>query len=217
MSNIEVNPNKEYIIAGDISASMTTIDSACGGNTRYAYMLEKFKQFIQVASDFDEHGSPTIIMFGERAHVFEHCDLKKVNDLTNWQNFEGFTNLHLAIDAAFGVHKEEKREQAAEKKFHPGTVLMVFTDGDPTNRAAVKRSLEKIVNSVDSEDEFQVIFLTVGTVTRELSAYLEALHDELEDKSVNPNDYDIIHVEKLEDVDFFGAVKAKDHDEQKVA
>jgi uncharacterized protein YegL len=211
MSNLEINPNKEYILAADISASMTTVDNLCGGNTRYEYMLEKFKQFVKIASDFDEHGKPTIMMFGQYVHVYEHCDLDKVDKLTNWKEFEGFTNLHAVIEESYDLYREDKRQLRKENKFHNGIVLMVFTDGEPTNKPAVKRILEKIVNEIDSEEDFQIVFLTVGAVSASTSKYLESLHDDLDDKSINPNDFDIIHIEKLEDVDFMQAITAKDH------
>jgi hypothetical protein len=200
MSNLEIDPNKEYVLAGDISASMTTIDPACGDNPRYTYMLEKFESFIKAAEDFDQHGAATIMLFGERVHTYRDAKLSTVTDKLQQVNFEGFTNTDLCIKAAYELHKSEKREMAREKKVHPGTVLLIFTDGAATNRAAVQREIIRIANEIDREDEFTIQFLTVGTIDGNLKAFLQGLHDDLEDHLTQ--DFDIVHVDKLEDVNF---------------
>lgn len=211
MENLEISTEKEYILAGDISFSMTSVDPACGGQTRYEYMLEKFQNFIQIAQDLDEHGAPTVLLFGERVHTFDHMKLDEVRPKLTAVKFEGFTNLDLAIEQAYDLHCEDKRELARKKEFHPGTHLMVFTDGDPSNKTAVERMLFRIVKEIDTQDEFQITFLTVGTVTKSLQAWLNGLHDLLEDERDNPRDFDIIHVSKLEDTTFTDALKANRH------
>ncbi len=211
INNIEINPNKEYILAGDISASMTTKDQACGGNTRYNYMLEKFQSFIKTAEDFDEHGAPTVMLFGERVHTYEHIKFETIGSQLQNIGFEGFTNLHLVIEEAYKLYREDKSELAREKKFHPGMQLLIFTDGAPTNMAAVERIIAKIINEIDNEEDFQINFLIVGTLEPQLKQWLDGLHDKMEDKSINPRDLDIIHISKLEDTSFLGAVGSNRH------
>lgn len=213
MENFEVKPNMEYILAGDISGSMSTVDNKCGGNTRYKYMLEKFKLFIKEAEDFDEHGAPTIMLFGEFVHVYEHLTLEEVNDKLDTVRPEGWTNLHLLLQEAYKLHREDKSELAKRSEVHPGTCVLVFTDGEPTNRPAVERMLVKIVNEIDREDEFQIHFLVVGTVDSSVNQWLSDLHGNMEDRSVNPRDFDIIHVSALEEVTFLGLHTLKNHDE----
>lgn len=211
MSNIEINPNKEYILAGDISASMSSVEAKCAGLSRYKYMIEKFQSFIKAAEDFDPHG-PTVILFGERVHTYPDTTLEKLMDSKDILDprFEGYTNLDLAISEAYRLHKEKKREMAAAGKLHPGTVMLVFTDGEPTNRLAVEKILVRIANEIDREEEFQVVFLTVGDITAELKAYLEGLHDDLESKLTK--DYDIFHVAELDKTSFLGAVGQNRHE-----
>ena len=45
LQKVEIDPNMQYILAGDTSGSMETKDSKCNGMTRYNYMLEKFESF----------------------------------------------------------------------------------------------------------------------------------------------------------------------------
>lgn len=209
MTNVEINPNLEYILAGDISVSMTTNDVNCGNDTRYNYMLEKFKSFIKTAEDFDEHGGATVLLFGENVKTFEDVKLDDINTKLNSVVFEGFTNLHLAIDTAFDLHLAKKRERAEKGQLHPGTVLIVFTDGEPTNRMAVERSVIRIANTIDRADEFSIILLTVGSRSKEMQQYLDGLHEKLE-SSLN-RDFDILHIAKLEETSFLGTLKLKDH------
>ncbi len=200
MSNvIELNPNKQYIICGDISASMNQLDSKCAGQSRFDYMIEKFRSFIVEASDFDPDG-PTIILFGEDVKVFPNTTIDKVESSLISVQFEGFTNTHMALEAAWNQHKAEKSELSKEGKAHSGTVVFIFTDGEPTNRAALERKITEIANAVDRDDEFSIGFILVGTVPQELRSYLHKLDDELNVK------YDIVGISEIEGLSFLKAV-----------
>lgn len=201
MSNFEIDPNKQYILAGDISGSMDTKDAKCGGVSRYQYMLEKFKSFIKTAEDFDPDG-PTVLLFGENIKVYANTNLEAVDSKLSNAALEGFTNTHLAIDEAFSIHCKEKTELAKDGKSHPGTILMLFTDGAPTNRASVARSIAHITQNIESRDEFSLTFLTVGTLASDLQEYLSMLDDNLKGAK-----YDIVDVKPLEDVNFLAAAK----------
>lgn len=189
--SFEIDPNKQYILAGDISASMQTPDPKCGGQSRYAYMLEKFQAFIQASQDFDPDG-PTVLLFGEKVHVYENTTLDAVR--TNLVNptFEGFTNTADVIAKAYQL------KQASGQP----TVVLVFTDGAPTNRNALQRTITEIANAIEKDEDFSISFLTVGTIEPDLQVYLSKLDDEL--KGVK---FDIVDVKALEEVDFLAAVK----------
>lgn len=201
MSNIEIDPNKQYILAGDISGSMDSKDSKCAGLTRYNYMLEKFEAFIKISEDYDPDG-PTVMLFGEHVHTFRNTNLDAIKDKLTKITFEGFTNTDKVIDEAFKLHREEKAALAKEGKAHQGTVLMLFTDGAPTNRAAVGRSITNIANAIDVREEFSIIFLTVGTIAPDLQDWLTMIDDNLKDAML-----DIVDVKAIEDVTFLAAVK----------
>lgn len=207
MSNLEINPNREYFLAGDISMSMTDRDPACGGQTKYDYMLEKFEAFIKTAEEFDQHGTSTVLLFGEKVTVYEDVKLEDVKAKLRNPRFEGMTMTHEAILEAYALHKADKREEKREGKTHPGSHLLIFTDGAATQRNAVGQAIIDIANDIESEDEFQITFLTVGTIDRNLEEFLEGLHEELE-KYIK-RDFDIVHVDKLEDVSFFASVAGR--------
>lgn len=200
-NKLELNPNMQYILCGDISASMQEIDPACAGLSRYKYMLEKFKLFIKEAEDFDPDG-PTILMFGEYVHEYKNTTLEKVDKHIGNPQFEGMTNTHLVIEHAWGLHYAEKEDLGIVGKKHPGTTVLVFTDGQPTNQAALKRTIIRISNSLDREDEFNISFILVGTVSNQLREYL----DELDDGLAAECHFDIVGTTNLEGLTFMKAV-----------
>ena len=207
MSNLEINPNKEYFLAGDISVSMTERDPECGGISKYDYMLEKFESFIKTAEDYDEHGAATVLLFGENVKVYEDIKLEDIKDKLRKPKFEGFTMTDLVIQTAYDLHLARKREMARTSKDHPGSCLLIFTDGAATSRNALLRTIVNIANSIDREDEFQITFLTVGTQDASLRYFLSGLHDDIE--KYLKRDYDIVHVDKLEKISFLSSVSGR--------
>lgn len=206
-TQVELNPNRQFILCGDISGSMDQSDPKCGGQTRYNYMLEKFEQFIKTAEDFDVDG-PTVLLFGETVHTHLNTNLEAVKSNLQKVTFEGFTNTHLVIEQAYFLHRNEKTELAKTGKVHPGTVCFVFTDGQPTNQKALEREIVCIANQVDRDDEFSIAFLTVGTIDASLKDFLTHLDDELKGKAK----YDIVDVKELESVSFMAAVEGAIND-----
>lgn len=196
---VEINPNMQYIFGVDISASMNNTDGACGGQTRYSYALEKLQSFIQISQDYDPDG-PTVALFGESVTVYPNTTLEAVSSKLSAPTFEGFTNTAEVISAAYDIHKKEKAALNDGLK-HPGTVLMIFTDGEPTNRQAVERVITQITHEVEAAEEFNITFLTVGTIDSNLQAWLTALDDDLKAAK-----HDIVDVKRLEEVSFLKAV-----------
>lgn len=209
MEKIEVNPNREYYFALDISASMSATDLKCDGLSRYQYVLDKFKKFAKIAEEYDQHEGITVFLFGEKVQMFPETKFENVSSKLDKVDFEGQTNLHLLLNDAFDQHLKEKRDLANEKKPCIGTQLLVFTDGEPSNRARVSREIVRIANSIDREDEFNITFLTVGTISRELKQYLDGLHDNI--KNEIKAGFDIIHIMEADNTDFIKAVGASLH------
>jgi hypothetical protein len=197
MENIEISLNREYILAGDISASMRTVDPKCMDLTRYTYMLEKFKSFIQTTSDFDKHGGCTIMLFGKDVHKYEHANLSTIEEKLNDIGFEPLTMTDKLLEEAFDEHLEEKVKMLKQNEIHPGTTLMIFTDGEPTDMANVKRIIEMIENKIDLDTEFKIIFLTVGTISLVVQNFLKTL--------VTISKKKIVSIFELDKIEFIAA------------
>jgi hypothetical protein len=200
MMTVELNPNKQYILCGDISMSMDTKDIACGGSSRYDYMLEKFKSFIKESEDYDPDG-PTVLLFGEQVHTYRNTSLDKIGDKLGKVQLEGFTNTHLVIAEAWKLHEQEKQMLAKDGKQHDGTVVFVFTDGEPTNKAALERTILQIANTVSRDDEFSIGFVLVGTITSGLRQYLDHI-----DNGLTAAKHDIVGTTSIDNLTFLKAV-----------
>jgi len=160
-------------------------------------MLEKFKSFIQTTSDFDKHGGCTIMLFGKNVHKFEHANLSMVESTLDKISFEGLTMTDKLLSEAFEEHIEEKVKMLKQNEIHPGTTLMVFTDGEPTDGASVIREIQAIEKKIDLDTEFKIIFLTVGTVNAFVQIFLQKLVSDSKKK--------IVSVFELESINFIAA------------
>lgn len=191
-NNLELNKGDDFIVALDISGSMQANDCP-GGLSRTAYALEQFKTFANEAAKWDTDGV-SVYGFGVEVHPFTdvqegnlEATLNKVKGLP----YEGATMTHLVIDAAYQEHKRQNNEQ---------TVLLLFTDGEPSDQSAVFSTIAKITNEVKDEREFNISLITVGQRSSSLEAFLSKLDD-----AIPGAKYDIVDVKKLEEVDFYKA------------
>lgn len=192
MSNFELNKGDDFIIAMDISASMQVTDCP-GGMTRIKYATEQFNTFAKEASKYDTDGV-SLYAFGMQVHAFPDISADKIDETTAKLlalPLEGGTLTHNVILEAWKEHKERKNEQ---------TVLMIFTDDEPSDEDAVFSTIADITNNVTDEREFNIAFITVGKPTPGLQKFLTKLDDALPGAK-----YDIVDVKALEEVDFYKA------------
>lgn len=195
MSNVEIKPNSDYILAWDISASMQTSDSKTGGLSRYQYQLEKSKQFLAEATKYDPDGVD-VILFGMGVQTFQNITPADVDAKLGKVNFEPATQTHLAIQAAYDLHKAKKAQDPSTQ-----SVLFLFTDGEPSDQKAVESTIKNISNSLERDEEFSIGVLTVGEITPGLQNWLTKLDDDLKGAK-----YDIVDVKALDEVSFIEAV-----------
>lgn len=190
-NNFELNKGDQFIVGLDISGSIQAGD--CPGNsTRFGYVMETMKVFIAEAAKWDPDGV-SFYAFNNALQAFP--DMASVADIEAkiaTLKPGGGTGTHLAIKAAYAEHKAKKSEQ---------TFLLLFTDGEPTDPAAVQKAIVDITQDVRDEKEFRIAILTVGQRSPALNAWLTDLDDNLPGAK-----YDIVKVDRLEDVNFDQAV-----------
>jgi Mg-chelatase subunit ChlD len=190
-NNFELNKGDQFIVAFDISGSMQTQD--CPGNTRrFDYVLETMRAFIGEAAKWDPDGVSFYTFNNRLTEYPDVTSVAQINDTIARQRPGGGTATHLPIAAAYREHKTKGSEQ---------TFLMMFTDGEPSDPEAVKQAIVDITKDVKDEKEFRICILTVGERSPQLDQWLTDLDDHLTEAR-----YDILVVEKLEDVDFETAV-----------
>lgn len=187
-SNFELHKGDQFIIAVDASGSMQMQDTP-SGESRFVYTLESLKAFVSQAAQWDPDGVSFYSFSGTK--VDQHPDVKtvdEVNDLIKKIHIGGGTPTDKAISAAYAEHKSKGSSQ---------TLLIVFTDGEPSDPEAVKKTIVDITNDVKNEMEFRISILTVGQRSAELDTWLENLDEHLDGAK-----YDIVDISKLEEVDF---------------
>lgn len=185
---LELNKDCNFIIALDISASMQNKDTPTPGQTRYQYALEMCEQFAHEAAKYDPDGV-SIITFGSDIHSHPDVAADKIDALLENQKFEGATQTNLAVHAAFMEHKKKNNKQ---------TCLMIFTDGEPSSEDDLLKEIASITQQVATNEEFTMIFITVGKRSPSLQAFLTKLDDDLPGAK-----YDIVDVKALEEVGSF--------------
>jgi hypothetical protein len=190
-NNFELNKGDQFIVGLDVSGSMQMRD--CPGNTtRFDYVLETMKVFIAEASKWDPDGVSFYVFNAGLREFPDVASVQQINETIATLRPGGGTATQLAIRAAYAEHKRKGSEQ---------TFLLLFTDGEPSDPDAVKQAVIDITQDVKDEKEFRIAILTVGERSPGLNAWLTDLDDHLTGAK-----FDIIDVEKLEDVDFERAV-----------
>ena len=197
MSQLELNRGDNFIFGVDISASMQTSDCP-GGASRIEYLKEQVIAFTAEASKWDEDGID-VIPFGATVKPIKNVTAEKAKDIIGaLKATEGMTDTAGVIREAYKLHKAGGYAQ---------TVLFLATDGEPSDREAVKAAIVSISNELKDEHEFAISFLTVGQIAPSLQAFLTALDDDLKGAK-----HDIVDVKKLEEVDFMAAFAGALHD-----
>lgn len=191
-NNLELHKGDQFIIALDISSSMQATDCP-SGLSRTKYTLEQFEIFVKEASKYDPDGV-SLLAFGATVHAWPNVSgdkLDAVIQAVETKGYEGATMTHSVVQKAYAEHVSSKNEQ---------TVLMVFTDGQPTDEEALLKVIADITNQVKDPREFCITFITVGMRSAGLENFLAKLDD-----GIPGAKYDIVDVKHLEDVDFYKA------------
>lgn len=189
-NNLELHKGDNFIFGIDVSGSMATVD--CPGNMeRIEYLKEKVKQFAVEASKYDEDGID-IITFGHNINVKHGITAENASTIIDALHAtEMSTRTADLIAKAYDLHKIGGYER---------TVLFIATDGEPSDRDAVKKVIIDITHAITDPGEFDISFLTVGVINPALRSFLTSLDDDLTGAK-----YDIVDVKALEEVDFMSA------------
>lgn len=185
MSQQELDTGDNLIFVFDVSYSMNEKDTPTGAN-RLDYAKEKAIGLVNQAVKYDPDGVD-IGLFGRGARWIGKCTAENAADLVGpLKPTDGQTDTHLAIQAAYDLHKNNGNKQ---------TFCFLVTDGEPSNREAVKTTIAGIAEGLRDEHEFAIGILTVGKIDPGLSSFLTELDDTLKAK------FDIVDVTALEEAE----------------
>lgn len=194
-SKYELNKGDNIIFGLDVSGSMMTND--CPGNMqRVEYAKEKATSLIYEATKWDSDGID-VITFGRTTKAYLNLSGSAGAEIvSNLKANESKTDTAALIKHAWSRHQDIGSSD--------NTVLIIVTDGDPSDREAVITAIREIALQLDGSKgkAFAMTFLTVGEIEPDLQEFLTLLDDTLDAKDSRGEPIDIVDVKKLADVNF---------------
>ena len=160
--------NLDFVVLVDFSGSMATVDAG-KSDSRIKLVKESLTGFVSELASVDEDGIDVITFGGEL--IQHHSGVKNasiIDTIFGGRRVAGGTPTAEALAKAFEV---------AGKSDKPDFVV-VFTDGEPNNRQAVKDVLIKQANSQENDGDLTVLFIQVGN-DASAGAFLTQLDDDL--------------------------------------
>lgn len=169
----------DFILCIDRSGSMSY--PAKGYASRWEQAKEITAGIAAFAAQVDDDGI-TVITFGgnnfDPAHdVTDNVKADAVFDVFTKNQPGGSTPLHSALAAAFSKHFSSPKK----------SIVIVVTDGEPTDPGAVARNIINATKSLKDASEIRILFLQVGDDTLATN-YLDGL-----DNHLQGTDYDIVN------------------------
>ncbi len=190
--------DRDYYLLIDRSGSMEDTDTR-NGQSRFKYAEEGTIALAKAASGFDPDGI-TLVMFGSSHKVYDNVTADKVKDCFKENAPFGGTTLAPPLKHCFDDYLKKKKSGETKKN---GALVVVVTDGCPSDGDDVKKAIVKLTNDLDNADqELGILFLQVG---RDAGAtkYLEELDDNLKGAK-----HDIVDAKTFDEVETLGIMGA---------
>ncbi len=186
MKNLDI----EFLL--DKSGSMATNDCQ-GGKTRWQYGQETLLALATTAAKHDPDGI-TVVVFAGGAKTYEQTTPAKVTQIFQENEPAGSTNTAEALQARLDAYFARKANGTAKS-----TCILVMTDGEPNDEAAVERVIIEATKQMERDEEIAISFIQVG---RDPGAtkFLTRLDDGLVAKGAK---FDIVDTLKIDEVENF--------------
>lgn len=190
--------NRDYYVIIDKSASMNETDTPTG-QSRFAYAEESTIAIAQVLEKYDPDGI-TVIPFAGGFKVYHETTAAKVKEVFRENQPFGGTVLAPALQYCFSEYLSNKRAGIAKLN---GAMIVVVTDGQPSDEAEVAKTIAQFTTQLENGDnEFGISLLQVGkdpAATR----FLKNLDDNLKGAK-----FDIVDTKTFEEVEQIGLTEA---------
>jgi Mg-chelatase subunit ChlD len=194
--NVEQLKGRDYVLVIDKSGSMEEKDTPTG-QTRWAYAQESALAIARRVAEFDPDGI-TVIPFAGTFKMYENTTPEKLKDVWAENTPMGGTMLAPVLKAVFESYAKRKAANQAKPN---GELLLVITDGQPQDEAAVASTIVQFGNKLDNADsEYGISFIQVGK-DLSASAFLKRLDDDLTKQGAK---HDIVDTKTMEEVETIG-------------
>lgn len=191
MSVQQANPYAGYqlVVAVDISGSMNTKERAYDNQTRFQFVQQQIGYLAQELTKYDEDGLD-VVLFNDEVMVKRGVDSPASVERELQLRPRGGTNTMAAVEACYKLHQEYKKQPGFK-----ATLILMITDGEPSNREGLKNKLLEIGRKVAHQAEIGFSFLQVGD-DREAKKFLQSLDDLRESRDYK----DIVDTKSFEEL-----------------
>lgn len=179
----------DFIVLADASFSMRTDDVK--GRTRWDSMQETLEGFSRDLIKLDEDGIGLVIFNGTEIKVQDGVTVEKLREAFAAARPNSSTPLYEAL-----VEGLKLAGKSDKKDF-----IIVFTDGVPDNKDAVKKLIIDTANKQVNDDDLTILFIQVGSDS-EATAYLKSLDDDLKAQGAQ---HDIVDVKTVTEAEAFNS------------
>lgn len=182
---------RDYTLILDKSGSMATKDQP-GGRSRWFAARESAAALAAKCEELDPDGL-TLYVFGSRFKRYENVTAGRVARVFDENEPSGGTDLAGVLAHAFGSYFDRRA-----KGGRPETILVV-TDGEPDDGAAVIKTIVAASRKLDRDEELGVSLVQIGTDPN-ARRFLKLLDDELLPNGAKFDIVDTVTLDEMEDV-----------------
>lgn len=190
---------RDYVLVLDKSGSMVECDTPTG-KSRWEYAQESTLAIATECQKLDPDGI-TVVPFSGGFKVYESTTPDKVKEIFKENSPMGGTLLAPALQAVFDGYLSRKKAGTAKAN---GELVLVVTDGCPSDEAEVALAIIKFTKQLDNDEEYGISFIQIGKDSH-ASAYLKRLDDNLESQGAK---FDIVDTKTMEELENVGLTEA---------
>ncbi len=188
--------NRDYILIIDKSGSMVATDTPTG-QTRFKAAEESTIAIATMLEPYDPDGI-TVIPFAGGYKVYDNTTAAKVADIFRENQPMGGTVLAPVLQNVFDSYIANKAAGTAKPN---GAIVLVVTDGQPSDGVDVAKAISAFTHKLESgDDEFGISFIQIGR-DPEATRFLKGLDDNLVSAGAK---FDIVDAKTIDEVEAIG-------------
>lgn len=140
----------DFVIGLDASGSMASPSTRYPGKTRWQEAQETIFGLASILGQYDTDGLD-VVVFGGSVEVYEGVTADKVSSIFQSRSPRGSTPLAEAIRKIDDLNGDGKK-----------AVAIIFTDGEPDDRAAAEAAIVAAANKLERDEDFTILFVQIG-------------------------------------------------------
>lgn len=200
MKRNSILENRDYVMVIDKSGSMNEMDCP-GGKSRWDSCRETTEAVANKLQQWDPDGI-TVIPFAGSFKIYPNTTPAKVKDVFKENEPLGGTILAPVLKAVFADYIARKKAGTTKAN---GEILVVVTDGQPSDECEVAKEIVNFTKTLDNGDgEYGIQFLQVGKDAG-AAKFLKKLDDDLVSQGAK---FDIVDTKTMEELENIGLTEA---------